>query len=164
MMDCLETVFPWNWPPDCETHCQMMLYFPPPDNAVEYSLTSGVRFNHSLTFPVNMAPAGYSPTSIFFITSAGRPTSPLTPWTPCLPCGPVSPVSPLGPWGPTAPVSPFIPCLPCGPVSPVSPLSPLGPLILPIRSLVINHLSGISTYRSPLLGSQVNDGGLVLSG
>ncbi|MFR4832209.1 MAG: hypothetical protein ACLUA4_05815 [Bifidobacterium sp.] len=31
----------------------MMLYFPPPDNAVEYSLTSGVRFNHSLTFPVN---------------------------------------------------------------------------------------------------------------
>lgn len=58
--------------PDCETHCQTMLYFPPPDNAVEYSLTSGVRFNHSLTFPVKVDPTGYSPTRDFFITSAGR--------------------------------------------------------------------------------------------
>ena len=46
-----------------------MLYFPPPDNAVEYSLTSGVRFNHSLTFPVKVDPTGYSPTRDFFITS-----------------------------------------------------------------------------------------------
>ena len=51
--------------PDCETHCQTMLYFPPPDNAVEYSLASGVRFNHSLTFPVKVDPTGYSPTRVF---------------------------------------------------------------------------------------------------